>query len=296
MSEHWSLSTNTLNHHGTPSVRGDNASRAGEFFRYRAHQQGIGPLPDRFCKSSIGALAALAFGLGPAAAQDFTAGKSPAQLFQSDCTACHRSPAGLAKGRDTRGLTSFLREHYTTKVESAAALAAYLVSSGPGSAEGRPRPQAPGAAGPNPNPAPAPAPKPRPGARSAEGEADTNANAAHEERRPARAPAAVPAARPETEETIRKLNAYAGSGGAASDTERNGESVKKLDSYAGAGSAADALTPADGAAKPKPAEKKKKSATSASAPPAPPAPPAAAHAPVPRRPPAPVPPRPTGNN
>jgi len=256
-------------------------------------------LADHFCRYSIGVLAALAaLGIGPAAAQDFTAGKTPAQLFQSDCTACHKSPAGLAKGRDARGLTSFLKEHYTTKEESAAALAGYLAGSGPGPAEGRPKPQAPVAASPNPA-APPPA-RPKPAARSAEGESETNTNAPHEERRAAHAPAAAhEGARPEGDETIKKLNAYAGSGGAASDTERGAETTKKLESYAGSGAAADALTPADDTVKPKPAEqKKKKSATSASASPASATPAApGARASAPRRPAAPtVVPHPPGNN
>lgn len=57
---------------------------------------------------------------------DYSAGKSPAQLFATDCSACHQSARGLAKGRDQRSLSGFLREHYTTKQESAATLAAFL--------------------------------------------------------------------------------------------------------------------------------------------------------------------------
>jgi hypothetical protein len=64
--------------------------------------------------------------VGATRAQDFTAGKTAAQLFTSDCSECHRSGAGLAKGRDVRALSSFLREHYTTKPETAGALAAYV--------------------------------------------------------------------------------------------------------------------------------------------------------------------------
>ena len=58
--------------------------------------------------------------------ENFSANKTPAQLFQSDCTGagCHKSPAGLAKGGGL-GLTGFLREHYTNSRESAAALANY---------------------------------------------------------------------------------------------------------------------------------------------------------------------------
>jgi hypothetical protein len=66
---------------------------------------------------------------GPSVAQDFTEGKSPAQLFAGDCAACHKSPQGLAKS-DARSVASFLREHYTTKPEMADALAAYLLASG----------------------------------------------------------------------------------------------------------------------------------------------------------------------
>lgn len=64
---------------------------------------------------------------GPAAAQDnLDRGKSPAQLFASDCTICHKSPAGLSKGGGLFGLSGFLREHYTTSRELASALAAYI--------------------------------------------------------------------------------------------------------------------------------------------------------------------------
>ena len=58
---------------------------------------------------------------------DYSAGKTPAQLFSSDCSVCHKTPRGLAKTRDARSLTGFLREHYTSKVESAGALASYLL-------------------------------------------------------------------------------------------------------------------------------------------------------------------------
>lgn len=74
---------------------------------------------------TIGFAVALAF--APALAEDFTAGKTPAQLFRSDCATCHPSPNGLVRRRGNVGeLTDFLREHYTTKSETAAALAAYV--------------------------------------------------------------------------------------------------------------------------------------------------------------------------
>jgi hypothetical protein len=62
----------------------------------------------------------------PARGQDFTAGKTPAQLFSSDCAECHRTPNGLAKKLDAKTLSGFLREHYTTKPETAGALAGYV--------------------------------------------------------------------------------------------------------------------------------------------------------------------------
>jgi hypothetical protein len=75
------------------------------------------------------------FGLGllasplAARAQDLDAGKTPAQLFSSHCSACHRAPKGLA--RQTFGLASFLRQHYTSSAATASALAAYVAAAGP---------------------------------------------------------------------------------------------------------------------------------------------------------------------
>ena len=66
---------------------------------------------------------------GPAASQDrLDRGKTPAQLFASDCSPCHKSPQGLAKSGGFFGLDGFLREHYTASRESAAAIANYLKS------------------------------------------------------------------------------------------------------------------------------------------------------------------------
>jgi len=66
----------------------------------------------------------------PAWAEDgptnLDAGKSPAQLFNSDCAICHKSPQGLAKGGGLLGIESFLRSHYTASRETAASLARYL--------------------------------------------------------------------------------------------------------------------------------------------------------------------------
>jgi hypothetical protein len=86
----------------------------------------------------LGGLLALASAAAPA--QDFTAGKTPAQLFGSDCAECHRTANGLAKNRDVKSLAGFLREHYTTKPDTAGALAAYVSGfGGNGAADARNR-------------------------------------------------------------------------------------------------------------------------------------------------------------
>src|SRR5438105_4710800 len=108
--------------------------RAVRFSVRRTHRRGK-RLYERLGKISVAFLTLVAaFCAAPALAQDFSAGKTAAQLFASDCSACHKSPAGLAKGQSVSSLTSFLREHYTTKTESAATLAAYLSGAGPGNA------------------------------------------------------------------------------------------------------------------------------------------------------------------
>ncbi len=65
---------------------------------------------------------------GVAAAQvDYSAGKTPEQLFSSDCSACHASPQSVGRDRDLRALTAFLGQHYTTKTQWAALIANYLI-------------------------------------------------------------------------------------------------------------------------------------------------------------------------
>ena len=76
------------------------------------------------------------FASAPASAQDFTAGKTPAQLFSSDCAECHHSPNGLGRGRDVRTLAGFLRQHYTTKSQTASTLAVYVAGFSGGGAAG----------------------------------------------------------------------------------------------------------------------------------------------------------------
>ncbi len=53
-------------------------------------------------------------------------GKTPAQLYASDCATCHKSPQSVTKTDSVFGLEIFLSKHYTTSRESAALLATYL--------------------------------------------------------------------------------------------------------------------------------------------------------------------------
>jgi hypothetical protein len=65
------------------------------------------------------------------------AGKSAAQIFSSTCANCHRNPREIK-----RTTASFMREHYTTGPQEAAAMAAYLagIGSDPKAVEQRRRP------------------------------------------------------------------------------------------------------------------------------------------------------------
>ena len=80
-----------------------------------------------------GGAAALGFlalaSLSPAAAQEnLDTGKTPAQLYASDCAICHKTAQGMTRNAGLFGLSSFLREHYTASRESASAIAAYVQS------------------------------------------------------------------------------------------------------------------------------------------------------------------------
>jgi hypothetical protein len=77
----------------------------------------------------------LAGGLGIAGLRAQTVLGDPrdaARTFASNCSACHKSPRGLAKSGQVAG---FLRQHYTTGSEMSAAMAAYLVAAGSAPAE-----------------------------------------------------------------------------------------------------------------------------------------------------------------
>lgn len=59
---------------------------------------------------------------------DINEGRTPAQVFATDCGVCHKNAQGLAKDRSPNALVGFLRQHYTTGIQQAGALAAYLAS------------------------------------------------------------------------------------------------------------------------------------------------------------------------
>ena len=92
----------------------------------------------------------LALGLAPATAHAQTnidQGKSPGEIFANVCASCHKGARGLAKGRGSSELASFLGEHYTASRDQAAAMAAYVLGAGggePAQARTAPKPAAPG--------------------------------------------------------------------------------------------------------------------------------------------------------
>jgi hypothetical protein len=75
---------------------------------------------------TIGLLVALAPALA-CAQTNLDQGKSASQIFASACIECHKAPQGLAHGKSSATIADFLREHYTTNAQQAAALAAYVV-------------------------------------------------------------------------------------------------------------------------------------------------------------------------
>src|SRR5271170_1291816 len=75
---------------------------------------------------AIGLLAVLAPAMA-CAQTNLDQGKSAAQIFAAACAECHKAPRPLANGRNSAALTDFLREHYTTSRDQAAALAAYVL-------------------------------------------------------------------------------------------------------------------------------------------------------------------------
>jgi hypothetical protein len=70
--------------------------------------------------------------------ENFDKGKTPAQLFTSDCGICHNSPVGLGAQMAPQALSGFLTEHYTASAEIANVLAGYLISVGKDTREAKP--------------------------------------------------------------------------------------------------------------------------------------------------------------
>jgi len=66
----------------------------------------------------------------PVRAQNLEAGKTPSQIFNGTCAACHKAPRGLLISVQPGSLPGFLRQHYTTSSEMASLLSAYLMSNG----------------------------------------------------------------------------------------------------------------------------------------------------------------------
>lgn len=72
------------------------------------------------------AMAALLFAGTAGAQENLDMGKTPVELYASDCAICHKSPRGLSKGGGIFGLEAYLRQHYTAGASSAHAIASYL--------------------------------------------------------------------------------------------------------------------------------------------------------------------------
>lgn len=83
---------------------------------------------------AVGVASTIAVGVifaGSASAQtNIDQGKPASELFANYCAVCHKSTRGLANGRSSLTLSMFLREHYATSSQQAAALAAYVISAG----------------------------------------------------------------------------------------------------------------------------------------------------------------------
>src|ERR1700761_1880542 len=94
--------------------------------------------------AKIGLFAGLAPALLPIAARaqvNIDAGKSPSEIYASDCATCHKTPRGLAAGKNSSALSTFLREHYTASPDQATALAAYVLGAGGGEAAPKQKPE-----------------------------------------------------------------------------------------------------------------------------------------------------------
>jgi hypothetical protein len=94
--------------------------------------------------AKIALIAGLMPALLPVAARaqvNIDAGKSSAEIYASDCATCHKTPRGLAAGKNSLMLSSFLREHYTASRDQASALAAYVLGAGGSEPGPKPKPE-----------------------------------------------------------------------------------------------------------------------------------------------------------
>jgi len=151
----------------------------------------------RLISWTVGCLAAALQVTAADAQGNIDAGKTPAQIFGDTCSACHRNPRDLR-----RPSASFLRAHYTTGSDEAAAMASYLAglaSNDPRPAQAQPKrppgeiakqqPSRPAVENGKSGPGPVPAqPKSRPGTT-----ASAQARAIAEERHPELPPPTPPA-------------------------------------------------------------------------------------------------------
>ena len=83
----------------------------------------------RLVSWTVGCFAAALQMTAAGAQGNIDAGKTPAQIFGDTCSACHRNARELR-----RASASFLRAHYTTGSDEAAAMASYLAGLGDGRA------------------------------------------------------------------------------------------------------------------------------------------------------------------
>jgi mono/diheme cytochrome c family protein len=79
----------------------------------------------RGIRLAIGALA-LCVASSAGAQENLDKGKTGAQIYASNCAACHKSPQSVIKTIAVSGLENFLSVHYAANPESAAKIAAYL--------------------------------------------------------------------------------------------------------------------------------------------------------------------------
>jgi hypothetical protein len=135
--------------------------------------------------------AVLAFAIIPAAARaqvNIDQGKPAAEIYQSDCATCHKTTRGLADGKNSLMLSSFLREHYTASRDQAAALAAYVLGAGGGAPAPAQKPaqERAKATGEEPKPAePKTAARPEPEVKPADQEHPAGSNTDKRDARPA---------------------------------------------------------------------------------------------------------------